>query len=160
MLTFRLGPSIHVPNLSILGWTSIPQLLQIIASDPIYNGEYHTSRYLSQGQFFELIPFVHWVTSTKAGHMWHLGWIDLGKGSSESTDASSHTGRDRKLRRGLKKAGSTQLVPIAPLSTSVSQAEAWFVITSHDLKPTAMVAFTLSPSTRQSLENSGLAGAN
>lgn len=62
----------HVPGGSMLGWTSIPQLPQIIAPTLIYNGEYDTSHDISQEPFFELIPRVRWVTFPNAGHMCHL----------------------------------------------------------------------------------------
>lgn len=71
-LTFRFGPSIHIINGSILGWTSIPQLPRIIASTLVYNGEYDTSHDIAQEPFFEFIPRVRWVTFPKAGHMCHL----------------------------------------------------------------------------------------
>lgn len=71
-LAFRFGPSIHIINGSILGWTSIPQLPRIIAPTLVYNGEHDTSHDIAQEPFFELIPLVRWVTFPKAGHMCHL----------------------------------------------------------------------------------------
>ncbi|TVY83000.1 L-amino acid amidase [Lachnellula suecica] len=67
-----IGPSIHVPIGSLLGWTSIPGLSQIIAPTLLYNGEYDTSHDIAQIPYFEHIPKVRWVTFANGGHFCHL----------------------------------------------------------------------------------------
>ncbi|CAG8977069.1 hypothetical protein HYALB_00005777 [Hymenoscyphus albidus] len=67
-----IGPSIHIPTGSLLGWTSIPALSQITAPTLVYNGEYDTSHDIAQVPYFEGIPKVRWVTFANAGHMCHV----------------------------------------------------------------------------------------
>lgn len=57
---------------SLCGWTYIPRLKQIIVPTLAYNGEFYTSRDISQEPFFELIPRVRWVTFSNGSHMCHL----------------------------------------------------------------------------------------
>ncbi|CAG8957408.1 hypothetical protein HYFRA_00011389 [Hymenoscyphus fraxineus] len=67
-----IGPSIHVPVGSLLGWTSIPGLPQITAPTLVYNGEYDTSHDIAQVPYFEGIPKVRWITFANGGHMCHV----------------------------------------------------------------------------------------
>lgn len=57
---------------SLRGWTYIPRLKQIVVPTLVYNGEFDTSRDISQEPYFELIPRVHWITFSNGSHMCHL----------------------------------------------------------------------------------------
>lgn len=68
----RYGPSVLDLNGSLRGWTGIPRLPQITAPTLVYNGEFDTSRDISQEPFFELIPRVRWIVFPNGSHMCHL----------------------------------------------------------------------------------------
>lgn len=59
-------------NGSLRDWTSVPRLKKILAPTLVYNGEFDTSRDISQKPYFELIPRVRWITFPNASHMCHL----------------------------------------------------------------------------------------
>ncbi|KAK2598797.1 hypothetical protein N8I77_012184 [Diaporthe amygdali] len=73
------GPSVLNLNGSLRGWTGIPSLPQIAAPTLVYNGEFDTSRDISQEPFFELIPRVRWITFPNGSHMCHLDDDGLGE---------------------------------------------------------------------------------
>ncbi|KAL1853967.1 hypothetical protein Daus18300_011634 [Diaporthe australafricana] len=66
------GPSVLDLSGSLRGWTGIPRLPQITAPTLVYNGEFDTSRDISQEPFFELIPRVRWIVFPNGSHMCHL----------------------------------------------------------------------------------------
>lgn len=72
VLIARVGPVVSVQTGSLRGWTIIPRLPQITAPTLLYNGEYDTSRDISQIPFFELIPSVRWITFPGGSHMNHV----------------------------------------------------------------------------------------
>lgn len=63
-------------NGSLRGWTlkyPAPEADdQIITLTLVYNGEFDTSRDISQEPYFDLIPRVRWITFSNGSHMCHL----------------------------------------------------------------------------------------
>ncbi|KAI0886417.1 proline-specific peptidase [Annulohypoxylon maeteangense] len=73
------GPSVFKCTGSLRSWSSIPCLPQITAPTLVYNGEYDTSRDISQEPFFDHIPRVRWITFQGGSHMCHLDAGGLGE---------------------------------------------------------------------------------
>ncbi|KAJ4386849.1 hypothetical protein N0V93_009747 [Gnomoniopsis smithogilvyi] len=66
------GPSVLDLNGSLRSWTGIPRLAQIATPTLVYNGEFDTSRDISQEPLFERIPRVRWIAFHNGSHMCHL----------------------------------------------------------------------------------------